>query len=89
MSSVPKKSLGVASGTLGTMRLVGQMLSRGIATMIIAIFIGRIEITASEYGQLMTSVMAGFGIFAVLCGIGIVFSLVRCTVGDATETCVR
>ncbi len=89
MSSVPKKSLGVASGTLGTMRLIGQMLSMGIATMILAIFIGRIEITASEQGPLMTSMMAWFGIFAMLCVIGIAFSLVRCAKSDVTGTCVR
>ena len=89
MSSVPKKSLGVASGTLGTMRLVGQMLSMGIATMIIAICIGRIEITASEHGQLLTSVMAGFGIFALLCLVGIVFSLVRCAQAPPTGASAR
>jgi len=89
MSSVPKKSLGVASGTLGTMRLVGQMLSMGIATMIIAICIGRIEITASEHGQLLTSVMAGFGIFALLCLVGIVFSLVRCAHAPPTGASAR
>ena len=51
MSSVQKKYLGIASGTLGTMRLVGQMLSMGIATMILAIYIGRTQITSSQYGQ--------------------------------------
>jgi len=89
MSSVQKKSLGVASGTLGTMRLVGQMLSMGIATMIIAIFIGRIEITASQHGQLLMSMTVGFTVFAALCVIGIVFSLVRCSGTDESEACVR
>jgi len=37
MSSVEKKHLGVASGVVGTMRMVGQMLSMGIAMMILAI----------------------------------------------------
>ena len=41
MSSVQKPQYGVASGILGTMRLVGQMLSMGIAMVIISLFIGR------------------------------------------------
>jgi len=48
MSSVDKRFYGVASGMNGTMRLLGQMLSMGIAMMIFAIFIGPVEITA-EY----------------------------------------
>ncbi len=38
MSSVEKKHLGVASGVVGTMRMVGQMLSMGIAMMLLARF---------------------------------------------------
>ena len=38
MSSVEKKYLGVASATVGTMRFTGQMLSMGIATMVLNIF---------------------------------------------------
>jgi EmrB/QacA subfamily drug resistance transporter len=77
MSSVEKRFLGIASGTLGTMRLVGQMFSMGIATMILALFVGRVQIVPALYPQLMTSIRTGFAIFAVLCVIGIYFSLVR------------
>ena len=45
MSSVQKHEYGVASGILGTMRLVGQMLSMGIAMVIISLFIGPVMIT--------------------------------------------
>jgi len=45
MSSVEKKFYGVASATLGTMRLTGQMLSTGIATMILTIYVGNVQIT--------------------------------------------
>ena len=89
MSSVQKKYLGIASGTLGTMRLVGQMLSMGIATMILAIYIGRTQITIFQYGQLLSGMKSGFLIFSVLCIIGIAFSLVRCARTDGTEACVR
>ena len=39
MSSVEKRHLGVASGVVGTMRMVGQMMSMGIAMMLISLFI--------------------------------------------------
>jgi len=77
LSSVEKKYLGIASGTLGTMRLVGQMLSMGIATMIIALFVGRVQITADQFGSLLMGTKIGFGVFALLSITGIFFSLSR------------
>ena len=77
MSSVEKKDYGVASGTLGTMRLVGQMFSMGIAMMILSLSIGRVEITPDVSGQLMDAMVLGFQTFSVLCIIGIFFSMVR------------
>ena len=77
MSSVEKKNYGIASGTLGTMRLVGQMMSMGIAMMLVALFIGRIQITPVQHLQLLTSMHAAFLIFSVLCIVGIFLSLVR------------
>jgi len=77
MSSVGKKFYGVASATLGTMRLIGQMLSMGIATLIFAIYIGRVQITPEYYSLFLTSVELAFIIFAALCFGGIFASLVR------------
>ncbi|MDD1724740.1 MAG: MFS transporter [Methanospirillum sp.] len=77
MSSVERRYYGIASGTLGTMRLLGQMFSMGIAMMIIAVVIGKVEITPEISGQLMSAMSIGFQIFSVMCVIGIVFSLVR------------
>jgi EmrB/QacA subfamily drug resistance transporter len=77
MGSVDRKCYGVASGTLGTMRLVGQMLSMGIAMMLLAILVGNVAITAPLYPQFLVSMRIGFCIFAVLCIAGIFFSLVR------------
>jgi EmrB/QacA subfamily drug resistance transporter len=82
MSSVTKPYYGVASGTLGTMRLVGQMLSMGIAMVIISLFIGRIMITPDAGTQILLSIRVGFTLFALLCCCGIFFSLVRGTVRD-------
>ena len=77
MSSVEKKYYGVASGMNGTMRLLGQMLSMGIAMMLFAIIIGPVEITPQYYPQFIASVHVGFIIFTVLCVAGIFFSLIR------------
>ena len=77
MSSVEKKYYGVASGTVGTMRLVGQMSSMGIAMMIFSIFMGKAKINPSNYTEFIHSIRTAFLIFAILCFIEIFFSLAR------------
>jgi EmrB/QacA subfamily drug resistance transporter len=77
MGSVQRRYYGVASGTLGTMRLVGQMLSMGITTLLFALYIGRVEITPPTYPMFMKSVQTAFLIFFVLCLGGIFASLAR------------
>jgi EmrB/QacA subfamily drug resistance transporter len=77
MSSVEKKYLGVASGINGTMRLVGQTFSMGIAMMLFAIFIGPVEITPVYFPEFLTSLHYTFVIFALLCFFGIWASLLR------------
>jgi len=77
MGSVEKKFYGVASAILGTMRLIGQMLSMGIAMLIFTIYIGRTQITPQEYPMFLTSVKTSFTIFATLCVGGVFASLAR------------
>lgn len=77
MSSVDKKFYGVASGMNGTMRLLGQMLSMGIAMMIFAIVIGPVEITPEYYPQFVLSLQYAFTLFTAFCIVGIFASLVR------------
>jgi EmrB/QacA subfamily drug resistance transporter len=77
MGSVERKFYGIASGMLGTMRLVGQMLSMGIATLLFALYIGRVEITPELYPLFLVSAKTAFAIFAVLCVGGIFASLAR------------
>jgi EmrB/QacA subfamily drug resistance transporter len=77
MSSVDKRFYGVASGMNGTMRLLGQMLSMGIAMMIFAIVIGPVEITPEYYPQFVLSLHYAFILFTVFCIFGIFASLVR------------
>ena len=77
MSSVERKFYGVSSATLGTMRLTGQMLSMGIAMLIFAIFIGKVQITPEYYSLFLSGMKTAFIIFTVLCFGGIFLSLAR------------
>lgn len=77
MSTVEKRFYGVASATLGTMRLTGQMLSMGIATLIVAVYLGNVQITPEYYPVFLRSVQAAFMVFAGFCFIGIFASLAR------------
>jgi EmrB/QacA subfamily drug resistance transporter len=77
MSSVEKKHLGVASGVVGTMRMVGQMLSMGLAMMILAVYIGKEAINPDNYTGLIAGMRTAFLTFSVLCIFGIFASLAR------------
>jgi EmrB/QacA subfamily drug resistance transporter len=77
MSAVDRRYYGVASGMNGTMRLLGQMLSMGIATTIFAVVIGHVEITPQYYDAFINSVQIAFVIFTVLCLFGVGASLAR------------
>jgi EmrB/QacA subfamily drug resistance transporter len=77
MSSVEKRHLGVASGVVGTMRMIGQMLSMGIAMMLISLFIGKQTINPSTYPGLISGMRMGFVIFSILSILGIFASLAR------------
>jgi len=77
MSSVEKRHLGVASGVVGTMRMIGQMMSMGIAMMLLSINIGKQSINPSTYPGLITAMKTGFIIFSILSVFGIFASLAR------------
>jgi EmrB/QacA subfamily drug resistance transporter len=76
MSSVERRDFGLASSMLSTMRLIGQMLSMGLAVLIFSLVIGRAKITPDVYPQFLTSVRTGFLLFGALC-IGGVFASLR------------
>ncbi|MGD0756924.1 MAG: MFS transporter [Bacteroidales bacterium] len=77
MSSVEKRYLGVASGVVGTMRMVGQMMSMGIAMMLISLYIGKQTINPATYTGLISAMRTGFLIFSILSVLGIFASLAR------------
>lgn len=85
MGSVDKSRYGVASSTVGTMRLTGQMLSTGIAMTLFAINMGGAQITPELYPQLLTSIKTTFTVFFVLCIPGVAASLVRGRIKQVNE----
>ncbi|MDD5009308.1 MAG: MFS transporter [Syntrophorhabdaceae bacterium] len=77
MSSVENRFFGVASSMLGTMRLLGQVFSMGIAMMAFALYIGAVEIVPQHYPMLMKSITTVFTVFGFLCTGGIFASMIR------------
>jgi len=77
MSSAPKTAYGVASATLATMRQVGMTFSMGLAMLMFALYMGRVQITPEYYSLFQESMKTSFIIFAVLCFGGIFASLAR------------
>ena len=77
MGSVEMRLSGVASSTLGTMRLTGQMLSLGVSVLIIALFMGNARIQPGNFHLFLKSVRAAFAVFGGLCALGVFASLAR------------
>ena len=77
MSSVEKKFYGIASAMVGTMRLIGQMMSMAITMVVFALVIGRVEITPEYYFVFLSAVKIAFSIFTGLSFVGIFASYYR------------
>ncbi len=77
MGAVERRHLGLASASLGTMRLTGQMLSAGTVMMIFALIMARAPIEPSSFPLFLRSARAAFAFFAALCAAGVFASLAR------------
>ncbi|MFQ5660881.1 MAG: MFS transporter [Gammaproteobacteria bacterium] len=77
MSAVEKRYYGSATGSLATMRNLGQMNSMAIVTLVFALIIGAVEIKPSSYRELAQAITVCFSIASALCVPGFLFSLVR------------
>jgi len=77
MSSVEKKFFGLASGSTGTMRMFGMVISMGVATLVFNHFIGRVQITPEVYPVFTKSIKIAFLIFTIFCVAGVFASMVR------------
>jgi len=77
MGAVEKRYYGIAAGAVATMRLFGQMLSMGIATLAIAVLVGKVKMSPEHYPLFLKSMHVSFFVFSILCGAGIFASLAR------------
>jgi EmrB/QacA subfamily drug resistance transporter len=77
MGCVERRCYGIAAGTVATMRMVGQMFSMGIAMLLLALFVGRVQMTPVQHAGLLPAMKVAFVVFAVLCLGGVFASLAR------------
>jgi len=77
MGSVEKQYLGIASSSVSTMRMLGQMLSMIITTLIFNNIIGHKQILPENYGAFISSLHTVFHISAAMCLVGVYFSAAR------------
>jgi MFS family permease len=76
-SAVDPKFLGVVSGTLGTMRLTGNILSMAVAMLLFALHLRGAPITPERADLFLRAARTAFGISATMCAIGALLSLSR------------
>ena len=77
MGAVERKDYGIASGAVATMRLLGQMVSMAIATVVLSMLIGHRAIGPDSYDRFLSSARVVFTLSVVLCSVGILFSMLR------------
>lgn len=77
MSAVAARDYGVASATLGTMRLLGQALSMAAAAAITAARLGGAKLGEAPVAALLGAQRTAFVLFAALCAAGVAASLAR------------
>ncbi|HOI88290.1 MAG TPA: MFS transporter [Lentimicrobium sp.] len=77
MSSVNPSHYGVASATLGTMRLTGQTVSMGISMLMFALIMGKGSSGIENTEGLLSSIRYAFIVFALISVAGTFFSMKR------------
>ena len=77
MGSVESKYYGIAAGAVSSMRVLGQMLSMGLAAMALSMFIGPVRITPENHEKFLEAVRVTFIIFALMGVVGVFCSMAR------------
>lgn len=77
LGSMDKQSYGSASGSIATMRTLGQMNSIVLVTLVFALIIGHVEIRPHNYADLQKAITLCFSLAAILCLPGLVLSIAR------------
>lgn len=75
MGTVESRLYGVASTTVTTMRVLGQMSGMGVVLLVLVLFMGSSTLNPEIYPEFMTSTRISFVIFSVLSFIGVLASL--------------
>ncbi|MHB0995268.1 MAG: MFS transporter [Elusimicrobiales bacterium] len=77
MGSVEKRYYSLASATLATMRITGQMFSMAVVMLLFSVFVGRIRLGPENHEALGRAFSAGVWVFSALAAGGIFASLNR------------
>jgi EmrB/QacA subfamily drug resistance transporter len=77
MGAVAQPDYGVASSILATARSGGQMLSMGLATLLLSLYVGPARFHDAGHDALVSGMRVGFAVFAGLCVLGTLASMVR------------
>jgi MFS family permease len=75
MGSMKRENYGMASATLSTMIYAGQTFSLGLLLLIFTTYIGKVEITTSNFNQFLFSLKTAFMIFAFLSALGVIVTI--------------
>ncbi len=77
MSAVDKQYYGSATGSLATMRILGQMMSMVLVTLVLAMVMGQVKIEPAVFQNLQKAISYCFLVSAGICIPGFVLSLIR------------
>lgn len=77
MSSVTPNVYGVASAIVNSMRNFGQVLSMGLAMMVLALIMGSVVVSPENVADFIASTRIAFALFSFLCFVGIFTSFSR------------
>ena len=80
MSSVSRKHLGAAAAAVSTTRILGQLFSMVLITLIMALTFGATQIEPANYFELEKTIRFSFYLAAGLCVPGLFLSAVRGTI---------
>jgi len=73
MSSVENKDLGLASSAISTTRIIGQLLSTAIVTLVFVMRFGRSDLSSDNIELLSSAIQTAFFFAACLCLSGFIF----------------
>jgi len=77
MGSVEKKHLGAAAAAVSTTRILGQLMSMVLFTLVMALSLGTAQIEPSSYPALERTISFSFYLAAAVCLPGLYLSVIR------------